>query len=141
MGLNHEKCLSIAMLFAPFLFAVTLLLAIQTMDEPVIPANPNAQITSSPENMSSTMKDRVSIMVILEVFAFSLIVRPWEFPWETTRFVIAEVLFMLWGALVIPMAMHGGRLLAIHALGLMGLLAFVLPVCILTLFIRRCRTE
>jgi len=122
------------MLVAPFLLAMALIVSIQTVDHPSSP-NRAYQATSSDQmaHAEGRLRDRVSIMVLFEILALTLIIRPWEFPWSAVRFLFAEVALLPWGALVIPMSMHMGRLMAYHALAMMGLLGFVIPLCIVSL--------
>lgn len=125
------------MLVSPWLLAFVLLLVIQQAEEPLRNAYGYAQNGTTPTpGAESHVRDRVSIMVILEIFALTLIVRPWDFPWRVGRFLLAEVVFLMWGSVIVAMSMHMGALMAYHALGIMVLLGLFLPICVIVLFMR-----
>lgn len=123
------------MLLAPFLIAFAFLLIIQQVEDPL--RNAYTQGSTTPNShVESMVRQRVSILTILEIFALTLIIRPWQFPWKVNRFLFAEAIFLIWGGVILALSMHMGALMAYHAMGMMVLVGGILPIVIIALFIR-----
>lgn len=120
-----------ALLVAPLILAILLAVAVHQVPEPrgndYGLHREGRKATRAEEQI---VQARVAMLVVLEVFALTLLVRPWEFPWRARRWLAAFVVFVPWSGFMMAIAMHSGRLMALHALTLAGVVWVLLPVTI-----------
>lgn len=131
-----RKLLIAFLLAAPFILALGLAVAVLKCPEPLgnsYSHHRSGRVASALEE--DVVRARMAMLVCLEVFALTLIIRPWEFPWRGWRWLAAFALFTPWSGLMMAMAMHTGRLMALHGLilagvviGILGPATFVLGV-------------
>lgn len=120
-----------ALLAAPLLLAVLLAIAVHYVPDPR--GNDyglHREGRTATRAEEQIVQARVAMLVVLEVFALTLLVRPWEFPWRARRWLAAFVLFVPWSGFMMAIAMHSGRLMALHALILAGAVWCLAPVII-----------
>ncbi len=137
VGAIAQLLLRFLLLLAPFLLALGLAVAVLRCPEPLgnsYALHRSGRVASAGEE--DVVRARMAMLVVLEVFALTLIVRPWEFPWRARRWLAALVIFVPWSGLMMAMAMHTGRLMALHGLILPGVVTFVIGPVTLVLGVR-----
>ena len=138
-GRRELTALRYALLLAPMLLALTLVIGIQRFPAPLRNEFPVYWSASPPPDLAAReamLRDRVTIAALLELFVITLLVRPWEFPWRARRWGIAGAVLFVWSGFMLALAQHGGRLLAWHALALAGLALTVFPLVTVLLLAR-----
>lgn len=129
--------LRVALLLAPFLLALGLAVAVLRCPEPLgnnYALHRSGRVASVGEE--ELVRARMAMLVVLEVFALTLLVLPWEFPWRARRWAVAFFIFVPWSGFMMAMAMHAGRLMALHGLILAGVVIFALGPVTFVLVVR-----
>lgn len=125
-------------LLAPLLLAAALVAAIHRLPDPL--ANEyRSRASEAPELRAAreaTVRARISLLVVFEIFAAALLLRPWERSRRIRRLVALEFLLVPLTGLMMALAMHTGRLLALHAIVLMALAGLLVPFAILAATVR-----
>lgn len=117
------------MLIAPLTLAVILVVGIEKFPSPLMNSYPyHNQTPAEIMQGDRLVRDRLSMAVLMELFTLTVLIRPWDFPWRARRWFVATMVLFPWSAILFASAMHGGRLLALHAMVLTGFCFFVMPL-------------